>query len=264
VISFMYSWESEGFDRDDMKLPLRTNDLVSAILRANPRAVIVNQSGTPVEMPWIDQAGTLVQAFYGGNELGNGLADVLFGKVNPSGKLSMTFPKRLEDSPAYPSFGTRSEERNKTFYSEGIYVDYRGFDIRKTEPLFAFGHGISYTTFALHNIASSPIDESGKFTVSVDVKNTGEAAGREVVQIYIHDVISSLPRPPRELKGFKKTKLLQPGEQETLHIALDRDALGFFDDEKNAWVAEAGIFDILVSGDKVEVELKKSLQWNGL
>ncbi|TFL02721.1 glycoside hydrolase family 3 protein [Pterulicium gracile] len=264
VVGLNQDWESEGWDRDDLTLPLRTNELVSRILKADPRAVIINQSGTPVEMPWANDAKAILQAFYGGNELGNGIADVVFGKVNPSARLTMTFPKRMEDSPSFPAFSTRSEGYNKCFYTEGIYVDYRGHDIKKVDPLFAFAHGLSYTSFSTSTLSASPISASGTFEVTVTVQNTGKVVGREVILVYIHDVVSKLPRPPRELKAFAKTKELQPGEEETVVLSLDRDALGYWSDEKHAWVAEAGLFQVLVGGEKIEIELAKTIQWTGV
>ncbi|KZP20178.1 glycoside hydrolase family 3 protein [Athelia psychrophila] len=263
------AWESEGFDRADMELPGLTNRLVSEVLAANPKAVIVNQSGTPVAMPWADQAGTLVQAFYGGNELGNGLADVLFGKVNPSGKLALTFPKRLEDSPAYPGFGPQGESPGKIVYNEGIYVGYRSFEKRNLAPLFPFGHGLSYTTFAYSGLATTAVSATGDFSVSFTIANTGSVAGSEVVQVYIADPQSTLPRPPKELKGFTKVAL-EPGESKTVSVALGRDAISYYDDRAMHWVAEKGTFEVLVAASAEQVQLKgetvleKTFTWTGL
>lgn len=147
---------------------------------------------------------------------------------------------------------------------QGIYVDYRGHDIKKVDPLFAFAHGLSYTSFSTSTLSASPISASGTFEVTVTVQNTGKVVGREVILVYIHDVVSKLPRPPRELKAFTKTKELQPGEEETVVLSLDRDALGYWSDEKHAWVAEAGLFQVLVGGEKIEIELAKTIQWTGV
>ncbi|GLB34071.1 putative glycosyl hydrolase 3 family protein [Lyophyllum shimeji] len=225
VVGLNHDYESEGFDRPDIELPGLTNQLVWEVLVANPNTVVVNQSGTPVSMPWVEQASTVLQAFYGGNELGNGLADVLFGKVNPSGKLPLTFPKRLEDSPSYPSFGDRGQEYGKILYNEGIFVGYRGFEIKKLAPLFPFGFGLSYTQFEYTSLDASIISPAGDFTISFDVKNTGQVHGREVAQIYITDQQSSLPRPIKELKGFVKADL-KPGETKRIEHALDRESIG--------------------------------------
>ncbi|GJE99911.1 glycoside hydrolase family 3 protein [Phanerochaete sordida] len=207
VIGLNNDWESEGYDRENLDLPGLTNRLVTEVLAANPKTIVVNQSGTPVEMPWLSDAHTLLQAFYGGNEVGNGMADVIFGKVNPSGKLALTFPKRLEDNPSYPSFGDKPQVHGNIVYNEGIFVGYRGYEVRKLAPLFPFGYGLSYTTFDYSALEVSSVSEDGKFTVSFTVKNTGDVDGREVVQVYIADPESSLPRPVKELKGFVKVGL---------------------------------------------------------
>ncbi|KAI0048714.1 glycoside hydrolase family 3 protein [Auriscalpium vulgare] len=269
VVGLNHELESEGFDRADLSLPGATNKLVSAVLKANPKTVVVNQSGAPVEMPWIDDAHTVVQAFFGGNELGNGLADVLFGKVNPSGKLSLTFPKRNEDSPAYPAYGDQGESFGKILYNEGIYVGYRSYDKKSVEPLFPFGHGLSYTTFTYSDLSTTPISADGTFSVSFTVTNSGNVSGREVAQVYIADPASALPRPVKELKGFTKVALAA-GESKTVTLALDREALGFFDERRKAWVAEAGKFDVLVGASSRDVrltgttELKETFSWVGL
>ncbi|KAI0321982.1 glycoside hydrolase family 3 protein [Amylostereum chailletii] len=269
MVGLNHELESEGFDRPDMKLPGLTNELVTKVLKANPNTVVVNQSGSPVEMPWVDEAHTLIQAFYGGNELGNGLADVLFGKVNPSGKLSLTFPKRDEDSPAYPSYGPHGETPGKIVYGEGIYVGYRNYDKKSIEPLFPFGYGLSYTTFSYSSVQATTISPEGKFSVSFTVTNTGKLDGREVAQIYVTDPVSTLPRPVRELKAFTKVTL-NPGESKTVTVDLDREALGYYNEREQAWVAESGTFEVTVGASsrdmklKTVVELGETLKWIGL
>lgn len=269
VIGLNNDWESEGYDRENMDLPGLTNRLVTEVLAANPRTVVVNQSGTPVEMPWVDDAHTLIQAFYGGNEVGNGLADIIFGKVNPSGKLALTFPKRLEDNPSYPSFGDKPQVHGKILYNEGVFVGYRGYEVKKLAPLFPFGYGLSYTTFEYSGLEISQISEDGEFSVSFVVKNSGSADGREVAQIYVADPQSSLPRPVKELKGFTKVAL-KAGESKNVSVGLDKYALSFYDERKGSWVAEAGKFTVLVAASSAdvklsgEVELKKNLYWLGL
>ncbi|KAF5388345.1 hypothetical protein D9615_000633 [Tricholomella constricta] len=262
-------WESEGFDRTDIGLPGLTNQLVREVLLANPNTVVVNQSGTPVSMPWIEEASAVVQAFYGGNELGNGLADVLFGKVNPSGKLPLTFPKCLEDSPSYLSFGNKGQEHGKILYNEGIFVGYRGFEIKNVAPLFPFGFGLSYTQFEYSHLNSSTISPDGKFKVTFDIMNIGDVQGREVAQIYVTDQRSSLPRPTKELKGFVKVDL-KPGETKRVEYMLDREALGFYDDRAAHWIAEEGIFTVMVAASSTDirlttaVELEEEFTWTGL
>jgi beta-glucosidase len=269
VVGLNEDFESEGYDRKHMDLPGTTNKLVRSILEANPNTIVVNQTGTPVTMPWVDQAHSLVQAFYGGNSLGDGLADVLFGKVNPSSKLSLTFPKRLADSPSDIGFGITSATPGKTFYTESIYVGYRHFDKSQTPVLFPFGHGLSYTTFAYSDLTISAVSAEGEFEVSFAIKNTGNVAGKEAAQVYVCDPQSSLPRAVKELKGFVKVEL-QPGQQETVSVKLDRNALKHWDERRNWWIAEAGDFEVLVGPSSVDlplretVKLEKSLTWLGL
>ncbi|KAG6915306.1 hypothetical protein DXG01_012229 [Tephrocybe rancida] len=259
IVGLSHDWESEGFDRSDMKLPGRTNELVSKVIQTNPNTVVVNQSGSPVEMPWIDEASTVLQAFYGGDELGNGLADVLFGKINPSGKLPLTFPIRLEDSPSYPSFGDKGQEYGKILYNEGIFVGYRGFEIKKISTLFPFGFGLSYSQFEYSNLVASNISSDGTFTVDFDVKNTSDVQGREISQIYITNEVSSLPRPAKELKAFYKVNL-QPGETKKVELALDREALGFYDDRAAHWIAEGGKFKVLVAASSADIKLTQDIE----
>ncbi|TFK43781.1 glycoside hydrolase family 3 protein [Crucibulum laeve] len=269
VVGLNYDWEGEGFDRPDLELPGLSNRLVAEVLKANPNTIVVNQSGAPVTMPWVNEATTLIQAFYGGNELGNGLADVIFGKVNPSGKLALTFPKCLEDVPSFPSFGDQGQEHGKIVYNEGIFVGYKGFEIRKLAPLFPFGYGLSYSKFEYSKLEISPISSDGTFTVIFNVKNISDVDGREIVQLYMSDQKSSLPRPVKELKGFNKIAL-KAGEIKTAKFSLDREALGFYDDRSAQWIAEKGIFGVHVGASSVdiklkgEVELKESFTWTGL
>ncbi|TFK55623.1 glycoside hydrolase family 3 protein [Heliocybe sulcata] len=269
VIGLNHDWESEGFDRKDMKLPGLMNRLVSEVLEANPDTIVVHQSGTPTEMPWVDKAKTLLQAFYGGNELGNGLADVLFGRVNPSGKLSLTFPKRLQDSPSHPSFGQKGEGYGQVLYNEGIFVGYRSFDIKDLKPMFSFGHGLSYTTFEYSDLQVSQPTAEGSFSVSCTVKNVGKRDGAEVVQVYVSDVAFSLPRPVKELKGYAKV-WLKAGEGKAVKVELDRDALSFYDNRAEGWVAEAGEFIVYAAASSddlrlsTKVNLPETFTWRGL
>ncbi|KAI0045907.1 glycoside hydrolase family 3 protein [Auriscalpium vulgare] len=255
-LNYELEGESRSFDRPNLSLPGTTDKLVSAVLKANPKTVLVNQSGSPVAMPWIDDAHTLVQAFYGGNELGNGLADVLFGKVDPSGKLSLTFPKRIEDSPADEK--NHGESPGKILYNEGIYVGYRGYEKKSITPLFPFGFGLSYTTFTYADLSATPIAADGTFSVCWTA-----------AQVYIGDPSSALPRPAKELKGFVKVAL-KAGESKTVRVDLDREALGFFDERRKAWVAEAGTFEVLVGASSRDIrltattELEETFTWVGL
>jgi beta-glucosidase len=260
-------WESEGFDREDLQLPGYTNELVSAVLAANPNTVVVNQSGTPVEFPWLKDAKALVHAWFGGNELGNAIADVLYGDVNPSGKLSLTFPLKFEDNPAYLNFKT---ERGRVLYGEDIFIGYRYYEKLQRRVAFPFGYGLSYTTFAFSDLKVSVDEASDKLTVSVKVKNTGSVAGKEVVQIYIGKTETDVIRPVKELKGFEKVDL-QPGEEKVVTSELVlKDSVSFFDEYQDAWSQVAGEYQALVGPSSDDAELiekfnvEKSKFWTGL
>ncbi|KAF8325854.1 glycoside hydrolase superfamily [Cantharellus anzutake] len=229
LVGLNSDFESESSDRPHMRLPSYSDEWTTAVLAANRNTVVVVQSGTPVEMPWVDKAASLLQAFYGGNEVGHGISDVVFGKVNPSGRLPLSFPIRLEDNPTSLNFGGRN-----VYYGEGIFVGYRHYEALKKKALFPFGFGKSYTTFDYSDASVSATKFGPKDTVIVSVKvtNTGPRAGREVVQVYVHDVVSTLQRPPKELRGFTKTAVLQPGESENVSIGLDHLAFGFFNDRR--------------------------------
>ncbi|CAE6529879.1 unnamed protein product [Rhizoctonia solani] len=273
VVGLNNDWESESYDRADMSLPGATNRLVSAILEANTQTVVVVISGTPVAMPWASTASTIIQSFYGGGESGNGLADVLFGNVNPSSKLPLSFPKAKEDTPSYLNF---PGQNGKIHYAEGVFVGYRHYVTFKKEVLFPFGHGLSYTQFEYSDISlSGEIGRDSKVEVSITVKNRGQVPGREVVQIYVQDVASRLDRPAKELKGFGKSKFLAPGETEEVKVSLDRYAFAYFDDwagpdgrnGDGRWVAEAGKFNVIAAassaGDEIRatIVLDESFEW---
>ncbi|KAI7974661.1 hypothetical protein EIK77_003809 [Talaromyces pinophilus] len=266
-------WETEGHDRENMDLPPGTDELISRVLEANPNAAIVIQSGTPVTMPWADKANVLAQAWFGGNELGNGLADVLYGDVNPAGKLSLTIPARLQDSPSYINF---SSERGRVLYGEDIYVGYRYFEKTGVKPLFPFGHGLSYTTFKRSDLSlqvdtEKPVLEDGEtVTASLTVTNTGSVAGAETVQLWMQPpTLENIRRPVRELKGFTKV-YLQPGEKKTVSITVEKKiATSFWDEIRNSWASEKGDYTVLITGtgdeklsEKFSVE--KSRYWLGL
>lgn len=234
-------WEGEGSDRPDMNLPPYNDYLINKVLEANPKAVIVLQSGTPVTMPWVDKACALVQAWYGGNETGNAIADVLFGDVNASGKLPLSFPHRLEDNPAFLNYRS---ERGRVLYGEDIYVGYRFYDKVKRPALFPFGHGLSYTTFSLSDLKVSASTSS--VSVKVDVSNSGSRAGAEVVQVYIQAHAASINRPLKELKGFKKV-FVEAGETREVQVEMDKKyAISFWDEGRDAWIVEKGEYGVLV------------------
>jgi len=217
--------------------------------------VVVVAAGAPIDMTaWIENVPALLYAWYGGQEVGHAVGDLLFGAAVPSGRSPVSFPRTTEESTAYghyPGAGLHVE------YAEGIFVGYRGFDERKREPLFPFGHGLSYTTFEYGSlrIASPTVKAGGTVEVSMQIRNTGRRAGAEVVQLYLHDVESSLPRPPKELKGFRRVRL-EPGESQTLTFTLDKSAMSFFDPARGDWVGEPGAFEVLVGASSRDIRLR--------
>lgn len=286
-------YESEAVDRKDLRLPPGVDELIMRVAKANPRTVslpsqpgltnvsclhplqqiIVNQSGCPVTMPWLKRVPTLIHAWFGGQETGNGIADVLFGRHNPSGRLSVTFPRRLEDTPAFLSYGKGLREM---YYGEGVFIGYRYYEKLQNDPLFYFGYGLSYTTFEYSSLQVPGRVElgdqgDGTFVVSVDVTNTGDRDGHEIVQVYISDLECAALRPRKELKGFKKV-WVSKGKKVTASICLDKYALSHWDEEEEKWHAEKGLFKVIIGRsadprDEVldrDFELKRSLYWTGV
>lgn len=244
-------WESEGFDRPDMELVGEQAALIEQVAAANKNTVVILSTGSPITMPWLDRVAAVVQAWYPGQECGNAIADVLFGDVTPSGKLTQTFPVRLEDNPTsinYPG------ENGRVYYGEGLFVGYRYYEKKDIAPLFPFGFGLSYTTFNYSNLhlSSAQIGPDDTLSVMVDVTNTGQRAGKEAVQLYIRDVASSLQRPNKELKSFAKVQLA-PGETKMVTLIIARDALAYYDDLAHLWVAEAGEFTALVGSSSQDI-----------
>jgi beta-glucosidase len=246
-------WESEGHDRVDMRLPRDQNQLISRLAAANPRTIVALNAGSPLEMPWLDEVAAVLQTWYLGQEAGHAIADVLFGEVNPSGKLPTTFPVRLEDNPAFLNF---PGENGEVLYGEGIYVGYRCYDKKDLRPLFPFGFGLSYTSFEYRDLAVSAgsIGPDEALEVTLVVENTGSLAGKEVLQLYVRDLEARLPRPDRELKAFAKIAL-QPGEAQTVAFTLDRQALSYYDPSLPGWVAEPGEFELLVGASSQDIRL---------
>ena len=252
--------DCEGADRRSLNLPYGQDELIGELARVNRNLVAVIISGNAVAMPWVNEVPAIVEAWYGGTEAGNAIASVLAGEVNPSGKLPFTFPVQLEDNPAialdaYPGDGKQVE------YKEGIFVGYRWNDRERIKPLFCFGHGLSYTTFEYGKVTAEgrQMGPDGTITVSVPVKNTGSRAGAEIVQLYVSDLKSSLPRPVKELKGFRKITL-QPGQEQTVSFTIDRKALSFYDDTKQDWVAEPGTFEALVGASACDIRGKAAFE----
>lgn len=251
--------DCEDTDREDLGLPYGQDAVIQALAEVNSNLIVVNISGNAVAMPWVKEVPAIVQDWYLGSEAGSSLAAVLMGDVNPSGRLPFTFPVKLEDNSAY-ALGEYTGERSDSVidikYNEGIFVGYRWADKqKKVKPLFAFGHGLSYTTFEYGKPVADAetMSVDGELTVKVTVKNTGNREGQEVVQLYIADKKSSLPRPLKELKGFKKIKLA-PGETQEVSFVIDKKSLSFFDDVKHSWIAEPGKFEAIIAASAVDVK----------
>ena len=243
--------DSEGADRFNTFLPYDQQDVIEALAEVAEKFVVVNISGSPVSMPWADKADAIVQGWYGGTETGNALADVLTGKVNPSGRLPFSIPFKYEDGPIkterqYPGIKEEGDEFWQTHYDEGIYVGYRWYDSKEVPVQFPFGHGLSYTSFEYSKAkAAKPyMKADGTLKVSVDVANTGDCDGAEIVQLYIADTEASIDRPSKELKGFEKV-YLKAGEKKTVTFEVDVEDLSWFDAENHKWVAEPGEFHAL-------------------
>lgn len=258
-------WESEGYDRSHMDLPPHSNELVRRVCEANPNTVVVVQSGTPVTMPWLYKCNALVQAWYGGNETGNAIADILFGVVNPSGKLPLSFPFRNEDNPAFLNY---VNERGRVLYGEDIYIGYRFYEKTKKEVAFPFGHGLSYTTFTYKGLAVADMGEN--IVVSLSVSNVGAVTGAAVVQLYVSQQAPSIARPVKELKGFAKMHL-PAGKMQHVNVTVSKKyAASFWDEDREAWIMEKGQYDVLVGDSSANTPLKGGFQvkttswWNGL
>ncbi|MBS7565964.1 glycoside hydrolase family 3 C-terminal domain-containing protein [Mucilaginibacter sp. Bleaf8] len=252
--------DAEGYDRESLSLPYNQDKLIAELAKVNKNLVVVNISGNAVAMPWVNQVPAIVQGWFLGSEAGNALAAVLAGDANPSGKLTFTFPVKLTDNGAH-ALGQFPGNKDEVTYKEGIFVGYRWADAHKIKPLFAFGHGLSYTTFQYGKVTAdkNTMSASDKVTFSVNVKNTGSREGEEVVQLYITDVKSSLPRPVKELKGFEKVSL-KPGEQKTVSFTVDKTALSFFDAAKHEWVAEPGDFQALIGASSADIKTKAAFK----
>jgi len=254
--------DREGKDKIKLELSPEQIELINKTAQENPKTIVFLINGSPIAMDgWIENVPAVVEAWYAGQEAGNAIADIIFGDINPSGKLPITFPKKLSDSPAHVSKRTYPGNE-KVYYDEGIFVGYRHFDTKKIDPLFPFGHGLSYTTFSYENLKISKETVSGdeKFTVSVDITNSGDRAGSEVVQLYVQDVECSVERPLKELKGFKKIQL-EAGEKQTVIFVLEKKDLSFFDEINNSWKAEEGIFKILVGSSSKDIRVQTEIEY---
>ena len=251
------SYESEGYDRTHMQLPACQNRLIEAVAAANPNTVVVLHNGSPVEMPWIGHVKGVLEAYLGGQAVGLATVRVLFGDVNPSGRLPESFPKKLSDNPSYLYYGGEGDNAD---YREGIFVGYRYYDRKDMEVLFPFGYGLSYTTFAYSNLrlSAETISDTDTLTATVTVKNTGSRTGKTVVQQYVGDPESTVIRPVRELKDFAKVEL-QPGESRDITFPLDKRAFAYWNEEIHDWHVESGEFTIEVGQSSRNIECSASV-----
>ncbi len=248
------TYEAEGYDRDNMELPQSHTELIEAVCAANSNVVVVLSGGSPVTMPWLSKVKGLLNAYLGGQASGSAVTDIITGKVNPSGKLAETYPLSIEDTPCYENFpgSTKTVE-----YRESVYIGYRYYDTAKKDVLFPFGYGLSYTSFAYSGLKlnKKKMTDNDTLTVSFKIKNTGNVAGAEVAQIYVSDLESTIFRPVKELKAFKKV-YLEPGEEKTVSVELSKRAFAYYNVNINDWHVESGDFEILVGASSRDIKLK--------
>lgn len=254
-------WDNEGLDRPGIELPHHQNELIARVVAANPRTVVVLQSGSPLLLPWLDQVPAVLQAWYPGQECGNAVADVLIGAAEPGGRLPQTWPRAIEDSVAFGSTRAYPGLNGQVFYDEGLFIGYRHHNVRGISPLFPFGHGLSYTEFAFTDLTvdRSTFWPGESIVATVMVSNIGTRSGMAVVQAYVHDPVSTLVRPVQELKAFRKLHL-QPGETQPVQLTLTPRSFAAFNDQLSAWVAEAGEFELRVGDSSAHTPLRLSVQ----
>lgn len=247
------SFESEGYDRSHMRLPDCQNRLIEEILAVNPNTIVVLHNGSPVEMPWLCRVGGLIEAYLGGQAAGSALVNILYGRVNPCGKLAETLPLKLSDNPSYLNFA----EKEKVEYKEGVFVGYRYYDSKEMEVAFPFGHGLSYTSFAYSNLSvnKKEIKDDETLMVSVDVTNTGAREGKEIVQLYVSDKSKTCRRPVKELKGYEKISL-KAGETKTVTMTLDKRSFAWFNTRIHDWYAASGEYEIQIGASSRDIRLQ--------
>ena len=250
-------FESEGYDRSHLRLPKCQLEVVKRVCEVNKNVVIVLHNGSAVEMPFADDVKGILEAYLGGQAVGQATVDILFGKKNPCGKLAETFPRKLSDNPSYLNF---PGEGDRVRYQEGIFVGYRYYDKKEIEPLFPFGYGLSYTTFEYKDIevSKSEINDDEELTVFVTIKNTGKVKGKEIVQLYVNDEQSSVIRPIKELKGFEKVTL-KPNEEKRIAFVLDKRSFAYYNTDISDWYTEYGKYNILVGASSRDIRLKTSV-----
>ena len=251
------AWESEGFDRPHLRLPASQNALISKVAEVQPNTVVVLHNGAPVEMPWLSSVKGLLELYLGGDAAGGAAADLLFGRANPSGRLPETFPKKLEDTPAFLNF---PGEGDRVEYREGVFVGYRYYDKKKMDVLFPFGYGLSYTAFEYSSLRLSArsIRDTDTLTVFVDVTNSGNISGKEVVQLYVAPGTGTVVRPPKELRGFDKVPLA-PGETTTVTFELNKRAFAYYNTALGDWHVESGAYGIIIARSAAEPVLSETV-----
>jgi len=247
-------YESEGYDRVHMRMPESHNRLIENVAKVNPKVAVVLSNGSPIEMPWVDKVKGILETYLGGQAWGGAVADVLFGVVNPSGKLAESFPKKLSDNPSYLFF---PGEDDRVEYREGIFVGYRYYDKKEIDPLFPFGYGLSYTTFEYLGLSldKKEITDQEVLKVKVKVKNTGNVKGKEIIQLYVRDIKSDVIRPEKELKGFAKVEL-EPGEEKEVVFELSKRAFAYYNVDIKDWYVETGEFEILIGKSSRDIVLR--------
>lgn len=243
-------WETEGNDREMLSLPGGQDELIRQVCAANPKTIVVNNSGSPVSMPWLDGVPAMIQTWFAGQEFGHALMDLITGKSNPSGKLPITFPHKMSDTPAFTSY---PGEFGKVHYGEGLFVGYRWYDSRETEPLLPFGFGLSYTSFEFSDLSVEP-----NGLLSCHVTNTGQYQGKETVQVYIEPLAPTVARPLRELKAFTKVDLM-PGESKTVALTLGDDAFAHWDISQQSWQVATGDYRVHVGNSSRHLPLSKTV-----
>jgi len=252
------SHDCDGSDRAFLEMPPRDIQWIAEVSAVQPNVAVVLMNGSAVTMPWAQQVRAILEVWLGGQAGGGAIADALTGRVNPSGKLAETFPVRLQATPSFPDFPSRMREAN---YGEGIFIGYRYCDARKIAPLFPFGFGLSYTTFAYSGLRcnATAIQETEGVTVELKVKNTGPVTGQEVVQLYVHEQHPRVVRPERELKAFAKIAL-QPGEERPVSFQLTKRDFAYYDTCRHDWIVNPGKFDILVGSSSQDLPLKQTIE----
>lgn len=250
-------FESEGYDRKHLRMPDCQNRLIEAVAEVQPNVAVVLHNGAPVEMPWLSKVKAVLEVYLGGQAVGSAAANVLYGKVNPGGRLPETFPLRLQDTPCFLTYGG---ENDRSEYREGVFAGYRYYTSKEMPVLFPFGYGLSYTTFDYQNlhVEKDSIKESEGLKVTVDVTNKGDRAGKEVVQLYVSPKDSKAIRPVRELRGFEKIEL-QPGETKTVSFTLDSRAFSYWNTEIHDWYAESGDYEIQIGKSAHEILLREAV-----